>query len=450
LEEPLSRALRPLCVLLIALFLLARPAEARVFDPTSYTLPNGLQLVVVENHSAPIVSHMVYYRVGAADEPWGKSGIAHFLEHLMFKGTPTTPAGEFSRIVARNGGAENAFTTQDTTAYFQAVAVDRLELVMELEADRMVNLVLTDEVVLPERDVVLEERRQRIENDPPAKLGEMAMAAFYLNNPYREPVIGWEHEIRNLTTADALDFYKDWYAPNNAVVIVAGDVTPAEVKAMAERTYGKIAARALPERKRPQEPQAYAPRRVVLESAQVQQPSWSRRWLAPSHGSGGGARVYALQVLSEILGGSTVSRLYRELAVERGIAIDSGSSYGPDSLDQTGFVIWGSPRPGGKIEEIEAAVEAVIAELLKTGVTDQEVALAKQQLQDRAVLARDNLETAPRLIGSALMAGRDIKELEAWPERIGQVTAAEVNEAARVLFRDEVTVTSELRPKPTS
>jgi zinc protease len=445
-----SRALRLLSALLILTSLAAPAADARVFDPTSFTLANGLQVVVVENHSAPIVSHMVYYRVGAADEPWGKSGIAHFLEHLMFKGTPTTPAGEFSRIVARNGGAENAFTTQDTTAYFQAVAVDRLELVMGLEADRMVNLVLTDEVVLPERDVVLEERRQRIENDPSAKLGEMTTAAFYLNHPYREPVIGWEHEIRELTTADALEFYKQWYAPNNAVVIVAGDVEPEQVRAMAERTYGQIASRPLNERRRPQEPQAYAPRRVVLESAQVQQPAWSRRWLAPSHGSGGGARVYALQVLSEILGGSTVSRLYKKLAVESGIAIDSGSAYGTDSVDRTAFVVWGSPRPGGKLEEIETAVEAVIADLLKTGVTEAEVARAKQQLQDRAVLARDNLETAPRLIGAALMAGRDLQELEAWPERIGEVTAAEVNEAARVLFRDEVSVTSELRPKPTS
>jgi len=196
-----SRAVRPLSALLIAFVLITRPAEARVFDPTIYTLPNGLQLVVIENHSAPIATHMVWYRVGAADEAWGKSGIAHFLEHLMFKGTPATPAGEFSRLVARNGGAENAFTTQDYTAYFQSVAVDRLELVMGLEADRMANLVLTDAVVLPERDVVLEERRQRIENDPAAKLGEMATAAFYLNHPYREPGIGWEHEIRSLGTA---------------------------------------------------------------------------------------------------------------------------------------------------------------------------------------------------------------------------------------------------------
>ncbi|HXV25771.1 MAG TPA: pitrilysin family protein [Alphaproteobacteria bacterium] len=446
----MGRALRLLSCLLITGMLFANSTEARVFDPTSYVLPNGLQLVIVENHSAPIATHMVWYRVGAADEPWGKSGIAHFLEHLMFKGTKTHPPGEFSRIVARNGGSENAFTSQDTTAYFQSVAVDRLELVMGLEADRMANLVLIDDVVLPERDVVLEERRQRIENDPPAKLGEMATAAFYLNHPYREPIIGWEHEIRSLTTEDALDFYKSWYAPNNAVVIVAGDVTAEAVKAMAERTYGKIAARPLPERARPQEPQAYAPRRVVLESAQVRQPSWSRRWLAPSHGSGGGARVYALQILSEILGGSTVSRLYRNLAVERGIATDSGSAYSPDSLDPTGFVVWASPRQGGDLKEIETAVEAVIAELVKTGVTEEEVARAKQQLQDRAVLARDNLETAPQIIGSALMAGRDIEELEAWPERIGEVTVAQVNEAARMLSRPEVTVTSELRPKPTS
>lgn len=446
----MSRALRPLSALLIFFVLIVRPAEARVFDPTTYTLSNGLQLVVIENHSAPIAAHMVWYRVGAADEAWGKSGIAHFLEHLMFKGTPATPAGEFSRLVARNGGAENAFTTQDYTAYFQSVAVDRLELVMGLEADRMANLVLTDAAVLPERDVVLEERRQRIENDPAAKLGEMATAAFYLNHPYRKPGIGWEHEIRNLGTADAIDFYKTWYAPNNAVVIIAGDVTPEAVKAMAERTYGKVAAHPVPERRRPQEPQAYAPRRVVLESAQVQQPSWSRRWLAPSHGSGGGARVYALQVLSEILGGSTVSRLYRSLAVERGIATDSGSGYGPDSLDATAFLVWASPRPGGDLKEVEAAVEAVIADLVEKGVTEEEVAQAKRQLQDRAILARDNLQTAPRIVGMALMAGRDIREIEAWPERIGEVTAAAVNEAARGLFRPEFSVTSELRPKPTS
>jgi len=445
-----SRALQSFFALFLAFTLLVGSADARIFNPTSYTLANGLQLVVIENHSAPIVTHMVWYRVGAADETWGKSGIAHFLEHLMFKGTPTTPVGQFSRLVARNGGAENAFTTEDYTAFFQTVAADRLELVMGLEADRMANLVLTDEVVLPERDVVLEERRQRIENNPAAKLGEMADAAFYLNSPYREPTIGWEHEIRTLGTADAIAFYKTWYAPNNAVVIIAGDVKPEAVKAMAERTYGKVAAHDVPARRRPQEPEAYAPRRVVLESAQVQQPSWSRRWLAPSHGAGGRPRVYAIQVLSEILGGSTVSRLYRTLAVEQGIATDAGSSYAPDAIDSTDFVVWASPRPGGDLKQVETAVDRVVAELLEKGVTQDEVAKAKQQLQDRAILARDNLETAPRIIGSALMTGRDINEFEAWPERIGEVTVDQVNAAARLLFRPEYSLTAELKPKPTS
>jgi zinc protease len=405
---------------------------------------------VIENHSAPIVTHMVWYRVGAADEPWGKSGIAHFLEHLMFKGTRTMPAGAFSRIVARNGGSENAFTTQDYTAYFQSVAVDRLELVMGLEADRMANLVLTDAVVLPERDVILEERRQRVEKDPDAKLDEMANAIFYLNHPYREPTIGWEREMRTLSTEDAITFYRMWYAPNNAVVIVAGDVAPEAVKGMAERTYGKVARRLVSQRIRPQEPNAFAPRRVVLESAQVQQPAWSRRWLAPSYGSKGGARVYALEVLSEVLGGTMVSRLYRKLAVEQGIATDAGSGYSGDSLDQTSFVVWGSPRPGGDLKQIETAVEAVIAELLEKGVTEEEVAQAKRELQDSAILARDNLQTAPQIIGTALMTGRTVEEVEAWPERIDEVTPAEVNEAARVLFRPETSVTAELKPKPSS
>jgi zinc protease len=439
---------------LMACFLIVlsgtQAAEARVFDPTSYELGNGLQLVVIENHSAPIVTHMVWYRVGAADEPWGKSGIAHFLEHLMFKGTRTMPAGAFSRIVARNGGSENAFTTQDYTAYFQSVAVDRLELVMGLEADRMANLVLTDAVVLPERDVILEERRQRVEKDPDAKLDEMANAIFYLNHPYREPTIGWEREMRTLSTEDAITFYRMWYAPNNAVVIVAGDVAPEAVKGMAERTYGKVARRLVSQRIRPQEPNAFAPRRVVLESAQVQQPAWSRRWLAPSYGSKGGARVYALEVLSEVLGGTMVSRLYRKLAVEQGIATDAGSGYSGDSLDQTSFVVWGSPRPGGDLKQIETAVEAVIAELLEKGVTEEEVAQAKRELQDSAILARDNLQTAPQIIGTALMTGRTVEEVEAWPERIDEVTPAEVNETARVLFRPETSVTAELKPKPSS
>ena len=218
-------------------------AQARVFDPESFMLDNGLQVVVITNRRAPIVTHMVWYKVGAADEAAGESGNAHFLEHLMFKGTKTLAPGEFSRIIAKNGGRENAFTGHDFTGYHQTVARDRLEIVMKYEADRMANLVLTDEVVLPERDVILEERRSRVDNDPGSKLQEMVRATLFLNHPYRIPVIGWEHEINELSTETALGFYKRWYAPNNAILVVAGDVTAAEVRPLAEKYYGKVAKR---------------------------------------------------------------------------------------------------------------------------------------------------------------------------------------------------------------
>ncbi len=219
----------------------APKAEAGVFDPETFTLDNGLKVVVVTNRRAPIVTHMIWYRVGAADEAPGESGLAHFLEHLMFKGTKNTEPGEFTRIVAENGGVQNAFTSYDYTAYFQTVARDRLEIMMRYEADRMTNLQLTDEIVDPERQVVLEERRSRVGNNPSSQLWEQANATLFLNHPYRVPVIGWEHEIKQLSTEGALAFYRKWYAPNNAVLVVAGDVTAEDVRPLAEKYYGPIA-----------------------------------------------------------------------------------------------------------------------------------------------------------------------------------------------------------------
>ena len=306
-------------------------ARAEVFNPETFTLDNGMDVVVIPNRRAPIVQHMVWYKVGAADEPVGKSGTAHFLEHLLFKGTERMAPGRFSEIVAENGGQENAFTSSDYTGYYQTVARDRLEIMMDLEADRMTNLRLTDELVLPERDVVLEERRSRIDNEPGSKLREMMNAALYLNHPYRYPVIGWEHEIRALTTRDALDFYERWYAPNNAILIVAGDITAEEVRPLAEKYYGAIPARAVPERRRASEPEQHAPRRVRLESERVRQPSVSISYLAPSHNRGAVEHAYPLLVLDEILGGGATSRLYRSLVVEQGIAAAAGSSYRGDS-----------------------------------------------------------------------------------------------------------------------
>ena len=224
--------------------------QASIFNPETFTLDNGMEVVVVPNHRAPVVAHWVWYRVGTADSPPGKSGLPHFLEHLMFKATETIPQGEFSKIVARNGGNDNALTSYDFTAYYQMIARDRLELVMGMEADRMVNLQLTEEAVLPERDVVIEERRSRIENEPGSLLGEQLNAAQYLHHPYRLPVIGWMHEMQSYTLEDAIDFYKIWYAPNNAILVVAGDITAEELKPMAERTYGQVPSRPVPERER--------------------------------------------------------------------------------------------------------------------------------------------------------------------------------------------------------
>lgn len=440
-------------IVLAALQLVAWPLaapRAEVFDPDSFTLENGLQVVVVENHRAPVVTHMAWYRVGAADEPAGKSGIAHFLEHLMFKGTETVPPGEFSHQVARVGGDENAFTTQDYTAYFQTVAVEHLELVMKLEADRMANLRLTDEIVLPERDVILEERRQRIDNDPRSQLAEIARAVLFLNHPYRIPTIGWAHEMERLTTEDAIAFYERWYAPNNAIVVIAGDVTAEQVRPLAEKYYGVLPRRAVPERNRLDEPDPVAPRRVELASPRVQQPSWTRYYLAPSYNRGATEHAYALEVLAEILGSGSTSRLYRRLAVEEGLAAGIGAWYGPDAVDLATFAVSASPQPGVSVEDLQAAIEAEIAKLLAEGVTEEELASAKTLLQAGAVKARDSLSGPARALGAALTTGSTIEDVESWPDRIGAVTVEQVNEAARAVLIPEASVTSVLLPKETS
>ncbi|WP_455372596.1 M16 family metallopeptidase [Limibacillus halophilus] len=432
------------------LLLAAAPLRAEVFDPESFTLDNGLQVVVVNNDRAPIVQHMIWYKVGAADEPPGKSGIAHFLEHLMFKGTERLKPGEFSQIIAQNGGQENAFTSLDYTGYFQTIAKDRLELMMENEADRMVNLQLTDDVVLPELQVVIEERRSRTDNEPGSQLYEMGMATLYLNHPYGTPVIGWPQELSALTTQDALDFYRQWYQPNNAVLVVVGDVTAEEVRPMVERTYGKIPRGPEIERRRLSEPPQTAARRVVLESERVRQPSLSVDYLAPSYNTVEGPEPYALQVLSELLGGAASARLYRSLVIDQGIAVSAGSYYDASAYDISRFGFYASPRQGVELEDLEAALRAEIRKLLDEGVSDQEVAEAKQRLTAAAIYARDNLSTPARVIGGALATGQSLEDIEAWPERIEAVTAEEIMSAARAVIDETHSVTRELRAKPTS
>ena len=422
------------------------PANAQIFDPTTFTLDNGLQVVVIENHRAPVVTHMMWYKVGAADEPPGKSGIAHFLEHLMFKGTNKRAPGEFSEIIARNGGRENAFTSQDYTGYFQTIAADRLALMMELEADRMTGLVLTDDIIQPERQVVIEERRSRTDNSPRALLNEQVSAATYSNHPYRLPIIGWEHEIRALTREEIDGFYQTWYAPNNAILVVSGDVTAAQVRELAETHYGPIPAKKLPPRIRPSEPPQHAPREVVLRDARVNQPAWSRRWLAPSYVAGDSEHAYALEILAEIIGGGSSSRLNSSLVIDQALAVSAGAWYSPDQLDMTIFGVWFSPRPGVDVDKLAGALQEQIARFLKDGANQEEVERAKQRLVDSAVFARDSLGRPARIFGVALTTGQSVEDVEQWPARISAVTVEQVNAAARAVLRTETSTTGILLP----
>ncbi|MDQ0511049.1 M16 family metallopeptidase [Ancylobacter amanitiformis] len=432
-------------VMLIAASLASTKA-AEAADVAEFTLDNGMQVVVVPDHRAPVVTHMVWYRVGSADEQPGKSGIAHFLEHLMFKGTQKHPAGEFSQVVGKLGGQENAFTSQDYTAYFQRVAKPSLGTVMAFEADRMTGLVLTDEVVLPERDVVLEERRMRTDNDPASQLSEAAQAAMYVNHPYGHPIIGWEEEIKQLNREDALAFYRRFYTPNNAILVVAGDVEPDEVKKLAEETYGKVERRAeTAERLRPSEPTPRAARRLILADARVGQPNLSRAYLVPSYRQAKEDSV-ALDVLAQVLGGGSTGRLYRDLVVEKGLAASAGAWYQSTALDATRFGISASPRPDVTTEALEAALDEAIAALAKDGPAADELERAKTRLVADAIYAQDNQATLARIYGAALTTGSTVEDVKIWPDMVKAVTADQLRDVARRYLVPARAVTSELLP----
>jgi len=434
----------------VALMLLAAPASAQRFAAESSTLDNGLQVVVVPNHRIPAVVQMVWYKVGAADDPLGKSGVAHFLEHLMFKGTAAVPPGEFAASIARNGGRDNAFTTQDYTAFHETIARDRLDLVMRLEADRMTGLVLDDKVVLPERDVVLEERRMRIDNEPATLLGEQLRAALYLHHPYRNPTIGWPHEIRLLGTADALASYRKWYAPNNAILVIAGDVDLAEARPLAEQYFAAIPSQALPVRARVQEPPHHAAARLEMKSARAAQPQWNRSYLAPSYRAGETTQAYPLQVLAEILGGGAGSRLHKTLVLDRSLALSAGAHYSPSTIDLTAFGLYATPKPGVSVSDLEAAIDGELRRLVRDGDESDEVRRAKERMQAASVYARDSLSGPANIIGAGLAIGQSLDEVEAWPDRIGQVTPAEVDAAARAVLVERNSATGVLLPEPTS
>jgi zinc protease len=432
---------------LIGLGLGAATPQAVVFNPQTFTLANGLQVVVIGVHRLPVVRQIVFYRVGASDDPPGKSGLAHYLEHLMFKGTRIVPSGEFSKIVARHGGRENAFTSADTTAYYQTVSRDQLEMVMRMEADRMANLTIAPEEAVPELKVVVEERRARVDNQPAAQLDEQVAAAMFMNHPYRVPIIGWQHELEKLTVEDARAFYKQHYAPNNAILVIAGDVTVDEVRPLAEKYYGVIPSNpAIKPRVRLAEPPQRAARRVTMRSDRVREPRFSRDYLAPSHSTGETAHAYALELLSVILGGGTTSRLYRSMVIEKKIALGVDTYYDADQFGPAVFGFALRPRVGTGLDVAEAALDNEIRALLKKGITADELASARKRMLASAIFARDSLRRGAVSVGIALTTRQTIDDVESWPDRIKAVTLDQVNAAARYVLRPERSVTSLLLP----
>ncbi len=410
-------------------------------------LGNGLQVVVLPSQRAPIVTQMLWYKVGSADEDPGQSGLAHFLEHLMFKGTPSVEPAAFSRIVSRTGGRDNAFTSYDYTGYFQTVAPEHLELVMRMEADRMANLVIIEKELLPEREVVLEERRQVVDSRPSALLSEAASLKMWGQRGYGLPISGYPEEIRKLGVAEAMAFYRRHYAPNNAALIVAGDVTPQAVFRLADRYYGGHPRRDVAARARPAAAAPDLPQRIERRDGRVRQIEVNRDYVAPSYRAGESQHAWALQILAQVLGGSEVSRLWRSLVIERQVALSIATQYSAQALGLSAFALWASQAPGRTAAEIEAALDEEIDRMLQTGPTADEVARAKARLQAATIYARDSLNSGPRRYGAAIATGGSIAEVETWPERIAAVTAEQVLMAARAVLRADRSVTSLLLPE---
>jgi zinc protease len=413
----------------------------------SFQLGNGMDVVVVPDHRAPVVTHMVWYRNGSADDPAAKSGIAHFLEHLMFKGTARWPAGEFSKIVAGFGGQENAFTSFDYTAYFQRVPKQHLGAMMDYEADRMTGLAFDESVVGPERDVVLEERKMRVDSDPASQLGEEFSSALFVHHPYGTPIIGWEHEIEGLNRDDAFTYYQRFYTPENAILVVAGDTDAAEVRKLAEASYGAIPARGeKPVRKRPAEPDPRASRRVTLNDPRVQQPSLRRGWLTPTYTSGERDEVFALEIVAEILGGGTTSRLYRKLCVEDELAAGASAYFMGSMVDRSAFQLSTSPRPGVEMAALEAGLDAALAAFLADGPTEVEMTRAKTRLVAETIFSRDSQSSLARIFGASLAVGETVEDVLAWPDRIETVSREAVIATARRYLRPDRSVTGLLLP----
>lgn len=446
LSRDRARGLAAALVLVAALG--ASAAQATVFYPESFTLDNGLQVVVVQNRLSPAVAQMVWYKVGSADEDKGRSGLAHYLEHLMFRGTATMEPGAFSKTIAAQGGSDNAFTSYDYTAYHEIIAADRLGMVMAMEADRMRNLRITAATATPELGVVLNERHQRTDNNPEGKFAEKLRQALFPDHPYGVPVIGWRRELERMTPEAATAFYQKHYAPNNAVVVISGNVDAAEVKRLAAETYGRVPSAAVAAR--PDFPPLSPPRRkrIVMRDDGVEQPQLLRSIVAPSYATQKNHEAYALEVLDEALSGGAVGLLYRELVMRQKIASGVGISYDNSARGPATFAISLTPQAGRALPDAERALDNYLRRLARTGLDAATVGAAKERLNRAAIFTRDSLLAPGYAFGMALTTGATVEAVENWPDHIAAVTVDEVNEALRQLLASPHAVTGLLLPDP--
>jgi zinc protease len=422
-------------ILFLTVVLLAIPARAQTFGAQEFTLQNGMQVVVIPNHRAPVVTHMIWIRVGGADNLPGRSGMAHYFEHLMFKGTKTMAAGDYSKTIKTLGGNDNAFTGQDYTAYFESVAVENLPKVMAMEADRMQNLAPPEEHFKSEKDVVIEERRQRTDNDPRAMFNEQLNAALFVNHPYGTPVIGWMDEIEKYDWSDVKTYYDTWYAPNNAILVVSGDITAEKLKPLAEKYYGAMPQKIIPVRTRPNIPPAPAQTLLTLRHPAIHQSVYQKIYLGPTEAKAKQESL-ALQVLAEIMNGGPTARLYKNIVSGARKATSVAFDYNSTMLDYGSIIIGGAPVDGVTPEELGTLLQAEIQKVIDGGVTEAEVKEAVQSLQDEAVFARDSVTGPAMIFGSALATGSKVSDVEQWSDNISKVTPAQIKAAAAKYLDD--------------
>jgi len=435
-------------LIIIALLLqITSVAQAEVFEKT---LGNGLKVIVKEDHRAPVLVQQVWYHVGSMDERTGTTGVAHVLEHMMFKGTKDVPVGEFSRIIASAGGRENAFTAYDHTAYFQQLHKSKLPLAMKLESDRMHNLQMAKKEFDKEIQVVMEERRWRTDDDPHSLVFEKLMAAAYQEHPYHNPIIGWMDDLVNMTDVDALNWYKTWYAPNNATLVIAGDVKVSEVFALAQKYYGGIPEVKLPVRKAVGEAPQIGIKRIVVK-APAELPYLVMAWHAPTlRDAEKDWKPYALEVLAGVLDGNSSARLNKALVHDQQVATEVGTGYDSVARGPALFIVEGTPREGKTVGDVEHALREQLELLVRDGVSAEELQRVKAQVTAGEVYKRDSVFYQAMQIGQLESAGLSYKVIPVTLQKLQAVTAQQVQDVAREIFNDDQLTVATLDPQPLS